>query len=185
MDFKNAFQKLKKLQSQMMQGRDLTEEEIQFAMKMLQSEKIALVQKAMTLLIEQDKPILKQVLNNLQHYNYPTQKIVCTFFASTEFGEGYTIMLDSLRETQDPQLITLIQNCLGLTHFFIFPLLIIYLMDADLIYQDKLSVIFKKIGFKKIEAYLAMMPHIPQEQFFRNLFGETAIDSVKKNTRKD
>ena len=126
-----------------------------------------------------DKPILEKIMSEFDTYDLPTQRALIPLFASTTHPETYVFLFDFLKKTRSRELSKIIEACLIKTTYFIFPLITAYLMDPDTRFIKKLKVVLAGIGLRKIEPYLAMLPDIPNERVFREVFGDEAINQIK------
>jgi hypothetical protein len=95
----------------------------------------------------------------------------------------YLFLLDYLARIDDTDLVDHIVLCLGKTSVTVFPLILQRLDSNDLPYIARLKRVLNEVGFKRIELYLTVMPQIPHEQYFRDVFGDDAINAVKLGSK--
>jgi hypothetical protein len=161
-------------------GDEIEAHDIDFCFECLKSEHLLLSTQAAVFLSGHSKETIIRMTEEFSELNHVMQKFLVVLLVGTEFVEAYTFLLDVLKTSDDAHLKPLIVEALSKTEYFIFPLLMVRLDDKDDSYRTDILSILEKMGFRKVEAFLAMFPYLPHERDFRRIYGNRNIDSLYK-----
>ena len=135
--------------------------------------------KALMLISRFSTSQLNVVLKLFDTFSKSTKKRIIMHLMTINTLTPYVFLLDYLARIDDTDLVDHIVLCLGKTSVTVFPLILQRLDSNDLSYIARLKQVLNAVGFKQIELYLTVMPQIPHEQYFRDVFGDDAINAVK------
>jgi hypothetical protein len=99
---------------------------------------------------------------------------------SVTFITPYQFLLDHLATLNDDNMSDFIITCLSKTDYQLLPMIISRLDSENKQSIRRLKQLLKKIGFNRLERYLVIMPQIPFERYFRDVFGGDKIDKLKQ-----
>jgi hypothetical protein len=158
---------------------DVSEKEATYVFDCLKSSSPLVAQAAATVLAEMPKAHIMATLNKLDTFSNATQKIIIIFASTTNYTDVFVFLLNRFEALEDKDWIYFMTICLSKTHFFIYPLLMPRLYTETPSLRDKYHRLFSKMSFTRLEPYLAMLPSIPHERFFRTVYGNRRIDRLK------
>ena len=113
-----------------------------------------------------------------------TKYALLPFFVGMEFHEPYKLILDELLVETNEKLVTFMINCLGRAEYPILTLLIQYLNVDDFFLLHRYKLVLKTMGFERIRPFLLALPILPYEQVFRDVFGDEAIDELRRGVSR-
>ena len=90
------------------------------------------------------------------------------------------ILAFCLSNTVLRQEVEIIIATLASTHFAVIPFVVESLIDDNDMFVERLKQILKKIGLKGLTSYLMLVPQIPHETVFRDIFGVEKIERIKQ-----
>lgn len=161
-------------------GMRANNEDIDFLFGLLLSKEARLAADAALLLSLCDKLVLLRLIAHFHHYPMGIQRLLAALFATADHFEAYKFLLLQLdKPNLDPQLRVIIIEGLVKTHYFYFPVLISLLFNANPIFKENVRVILLRMGLEKIGPFLALFPIMPYEAYFRDVFGDKAIEALK------
>jgi hypothetical protein len=158
---------------------NFTEEHFAWVLKGLYSSQEEEVQLAATVIPLLPKEYVLRLLDQWDQFSLPAKKSLLIPMASMEFYEPYPVLIQDLRLTRDLQYGWLLIQCLGRTEYFVFPLILPWLETEDLIVLGRFKQVLSLIGLEKIRLYVQMVPVLPAEQVFRDVFGEATIQTLR------
>jgi hypothetical protein len=126
-----------------------------------------------------DKQDVLAVLAIFKSLRLEVKKALLPILAAMEFYEPFWMMFEELKNVRDEAYEWLLIHCLGKTRYPIFPLLLYEMDEASLSYMGQLKRILKVMGFAAVKPLLEVMPVIPHEGVFRDVFGDDLIKLVK------
>mgnify|MGYP001411805999 CR=1 FL=1 len=138
---------------------------------------------AMILMGEKEEHIDK-ILEMFNTYPLLTKKILIPNLASLYYYKAYKFLFEYLKETTIPELAATICICLAKTEYPVTPYLLYYLEKSNKNFEKKLVKIIKYMGIKKLKKHLALLPVIPKESVFREVFGDLEINFIKTLSKK-
>ena len=160
--------------------KDFSRNEINFILSCINVPNTQVRNTAITFISEFPKPIIENILTLLPTFNQTIQKQLIMSLMSVTFITPYQFLLDHLATLNDDNMSDFIITCLSKTDYQLLPMIIGRLDSENKQYIRRLKQLLKKIGFNRLESYLAMMPQIPFERYFRDVFGGTKIDQLKQ-----
>jgi hypothetical protein len=183
---KEMFKLVEALEFKVSIGFPLTEDETEFILNVFFQDDFDTVYLAAQVLMTLEKDEFMEVIDNFDDYSPIVQVLLIPFFATTNFNNTYVFLFELLKRTDNKDsLDTLIIDCLSRTGYFVFPILLLHLSQADYAgnydFLIKLKRLLLKIGFENIRPYLAVIPEIPNEKIFRDLFGDENINRLKES----
>ena len=113
----------------------------------------------------------------LDHHETLLQRpkyLLIPMLVCADYVRCYTFCFDCFEQIHS------VCKILSSTHFLIMPLIIERLITDSSVFLDRLKLLLKKMGFKQVEEYLALLPSIPHERIFRDVFGNQLIDQIKR-----
>tara|TARA_B100001989_G_C24361537_1_gene374797 strand:+ start:116 stop:658 length:543 start_codon:yes stop_codon:yes gene_type:complete len=119
----------------------------------------------------------------LDHHETLLQRpkyLLIPMLVCADYVRCYTFCFDCLETSSDEDEVGILVYSLSSTHFLIMPLIIERLITDSSVFLDRLKLLLKKMGFKQVEEYLALLPSIPHERIFRDVFGNQLIDQIKR-----
>ncbi len=158
---------------------DIPEEDANYVFDCLQSSRPLVVQAAASILADMSKAHMMLILNKLDTFSNATQRVIVMFACMTNYTDVYVFLLNKFEALEDKNWIHFMTICLSKTRFFIYPLLMPRLYTDNIILKDRYHRLFLHMSFTRLEPYLAMLPDIPHERFFRTVFGNRRIDRLK------
>ena len=161
----------------------ITEEELLFAFDMLKHDSLKIATAAAIFLSGLTKPVLIGLTTQFPTLQFELKKTLIQLLSCTEFVEIHQFLFKLLRENKEPELNFYILFSLSRTEYFIFPLIITELENAFHDTKENMKNILQGMGFSRVKPFLGMMPYIPEESFFRDVFGADAIESIKPNLK--
>lgn len=166
--------------SQLSTQRPLTASEIALAVSALRSEDEHEASTAGMVLVEQGKQVQLSLLPLIHDLPLPIKKIITAYLMTATCAEVYIFFLDYLKEMENAEYRQFLLASLSVTQYFILPLIMVRLLYAEDEYLRSLGILLKEIGFDKLKLYLQAFPQytLPKEDFFRQIFGDEAIDSL-------
>ncbi len=157
----------------------LPDEDAHYVFECLLSSKPTVVEAAATLLVDMKKDHILTVLKKLDTYSDATQRVIVIVACLTDYVEVFSFLLTKFESLQNKEWLHFMTICLSHTDYFIYPILMPRLYTDDVSVKHRYHTLFSKMRFSRIEPYLAMLPSIPHERFFRSVFGNSRIDRVK------
>lgn len=162
----------------------LTSDERTFVNDMLLSSNENHVIISATILMGEKEEYIDEILNKFNSYPLLTKKILIPNLASLYYFKAYKFLFEYLKETKIPELAATICICLAKTEYPIIPYLLYYLENSDKEFEKKLARIIQYMGIKKLKKALALLPVIPKEGVFRQIFGDLEINFIKTLSKK-
>jgi len=160
--------------------KDFSRNDINFILSCIDVPNTQIRNTAITVISEFPKPIIENILTLLPTFNQPLQKQLIMSLMSVTFITPYQFLLDHLATLTDDNMSDFIITCLSKTDYPLLPMIIGRLDSENKQYIRRLKQVLKKIGFNRLERYLVMMPQIPFERYFRDVFGGAKIDQLKQ-----
>ena len=99
----------------------------------------------------------------------------------TDFGDVYTFLIEWLKRCDNDEQAAIIMQSLAYTEYPVLSLLLFYLSEDDVVLRARCKGILYQMGFKRLRPQLALLPVIPHEAVFRELFGDVAMDRLKSD----
>ena len=158
---------------------DFSEEDIHFILSCIDVADQEVSHLAMILITQFPEPVIKKVLVIFPTFNNEIQKRLIMLLMGSDFLLPYQFLLDWLVPLKDEGMVEFIIICLGRTEYMLLPVIIGRLESEDKRYILRLKRLLNAIGFNRLELYLRMMPQIPFERYFREVFGGDRIDQLK------
>ncbi|MFC1751960.1 hypothetical protein ACFL96_00990 [Thermoproteota archaeon] len=177
---KDIVERLHDLDDKVMDGYELTDEELGFLFSCLEHENPGLNAKAAITLTNLDLPILEKILEKFDTYSQRARLILIPMLAGADYYQVFKFLFETLKKEPEGVQAGVIVTCLSKTEYFILPLIIFYLFEDNRKLRMQLKKILVNIGFETIKPYLAILPEIPHETVFREVYGDEAIESLKK-----
>lgn len=177
----NIVEKVAELDAQFLLEEDHSVEDLNFLFDTLFHPNLQAAVNSAIILGRLDKPIILILMENFSRYSKDIQLTLIPLFACTDFYESYEFLIKFLGTTQEEDLVFMTLHCLKSTHYFYFPLLLLHLSDTQEPLHQRLRQLVSKLGFTTLKPILAAFPELPQEQVFRDIFGNKAIDSLGLN----
>ncbi len=106
------------------------------------------------------------------------QRITLPFFAASTHHEIFIFLFDCLKEGP-PHILPDLMVYLSKTKTFILPYILTHLPTADGEFLERLKRLLFNLGFNNLRPYLKVMPQLPREDVFKDVFGEKLILSLK------
>ena len=100
--------------------------------------------------------------------------------ASSDSVNVYVFMLKLLKTSEDLDEVEIVIACLAETHYPVIALIVEELIEDDELYLNRLKGCLLRGGLKRLTQYLMMLPQIPFEAVFSELFGADKINKIKQ-----
>jgi hypothetical protein len=123
------------------------------------------------------------LLNSFADYPLATQKKIIPLLSIHHSHRIYGFLFNLFFTTKNQKLQDLLMVCLANTTYFILPFIFIYLGSKDPETQKRLKIFMSKINIEKYRIQLKILPKIPFEKKFREVYGDQVIDQILKPTR--
>ena len=163
---------------------DLTSEERVFVNKMLVSNNETYVIISAIILMGQKEKYIDEILEKFNTYPLLTKKFLIPNLASLNYYKAYKFLFEYLNQTKIPELAATICICLSKSEYPIIPYLLYYLETSDKDFEKKLKRLIQYMGIKKLKKALTVLPVIPKEYVFRDVFGDLEINYIKTLSKK-
>jgi hypothetical protein len=160
--------------------RPLTESEITESIQYLYDKDDAITSIAATVLVEQGTEVQVSLLTHISSLRIETKKILTAYLMSAQHVEIFSFFMQLLEKEKDENYVAFLIVALSCADYFILPLILVRIPEAEVLYRSRLQHLLKKIGFSKLKPYLEAFPKhtLPSEYFFREIFGDDAINSL-------
>ncbi|MFC1771623.1 hypothetical protein ACFLZV_07035 [Candidatus Margulisiibacteriota bacterium] len=181
--FKDTMLELRKMDIKTDMGLALIPSEKEFVESLFYDDDVHCIYIAARILATFNKEDLMVVADNFRNYTHMAQVNLIPVLATTKFYESYVLLFELLMQKDSKETFdNLIIEALATTDYFIFPLLLIYIdkSEDDLVFHSKMKRLVLKIGFERLSTHLGMFYELPNEVFFREVFGDEDIDNLKK-----
>jgi hypothetical protein len=100
--------------------------------------------------------------------------------ASSDSVNVYVFMLKLLKTSEDLDEVEIVIACLADTHYPVIALIVEELIEDNEVYLNRLKGCLLRIGLKRLTHYLMLVPQIPFEAVFSELFGADKISRIKQ-----
>lgn len=120
------------------------------------------------------------LLDLFKTLTYKRKKALIPYLVTTAHVEVYVFLLDLLVQTKHRDLIDTLVSSLSKSEYMMFPLILQRLGTSAKSGIVNLQLLLKKLDFETIELYLSALPFIPHETIFRRVYGDAAIERVKR-----
>lgn len=172
--------KIKDLELALIAGYEMAQSDIDFLFSCL----LATVSEearhaALLLLTESDDTVLDLLMDRYGEFSVEVRHLMLSYFTTTDYVQCYVFLLDILKQAPSEEEVNIVVFCLANTDYFIFPLILTELNSDNAIYVAQLKRLLVMIGIDRLKSYLAVMPVIPHEALFRDIFGADVIDQIK------
>ena len=158
---------------------ELTETDINFILGCIDTPDLDIRTMAATLISQLPEPVIEKILTLFPKFKKSTQKQVVIHLMTISYLSPYRFLLNYLITLDDENMVNFIITCLSKTQFELFPMILNKLGSEDMRYIGRLKQLIRQIGFNRLELYLKLMPQIPFEQYFRDVFGGDKINQLK------
>ncbi len=108
------------------------------------------------------------------------RKMMSIFMSAMEFYQPFELMLRELHETTDADYAEVLIQCLGRSPYMFLPLLMDYLGEKDPLILSRFKQVLQLLGVSAIQLYIEMVPVLPYEVVFREVFGDEVIDGLRR-----
>jgi hypothetical protein len=135
---------------------------------------------ATTVLTEADDAVLDEFLQAFSSFCSQAQVLAYLQMACTDYVHMYVRLLDELSHTRDDGRVGVLVSVLSSTHYPVLPLVIERLSHDDPRVVGRMKQVIFDMGFSQVKAYLLLLPQIPYEAVFRDLFGADQIEQIKQ-----
>lgn len=135
---------------------------------------------ALLALFENDRDTVDYVLENRTALHPAAMALAIPIMGCSEYGACYAALIADLQACEDDQDAYLIQQVLLETHYAVLPLIVASLITDSELAQWRLREVLRAFGFDRVAAYIGLLPAIPFESIFVDLFGATAIQGIKQ-----
>lgn len=157
----------------------LPEEDVDTVFEALHSNRSELATAAAQVLVELKKPAILRAIKEFDSFPKSNQKTVIMFLSLSSFVESFAFLLNTLESSTDSNIHHLITTCISKTHYQIQPLILARLNTENPVHLGRYKILIKAVGLTKFETLLAMLPSLPHERLFREVFGDAKIDRIK------
>ena len=158
---------------------DFPETDILFILGCIDVPDLEIRTMAMSLVADFSEPVIENVLTLFPSFKKSIQKQLIMHLMTSSLMLPYQFLFNYLMTLNDEHMVNFIITCLSQTQFELFPMILGRLDSDDMRYISRLKQLLRAIGFNRIELYLKIMPQIPFEQYFRDVFGGDKIDQLK------
>ena len=162
--------------------RDLTDAELGVLIQGLMSPDSMAYRQAVVVFSYLDQDGVLSVLGNFDQIPLIVKKMMCPFLAAMEFYQPYALMLKELGAATEETYVEVLIQCLGRTDYMVFPLLLDCFSEPDPVILSRYKRVLALIGLPKIRLYVEMVPALPYEPIFREIFGDDAINGIRGQT---
>ncbi len=156
----------------------LTDEERRFLIDGLYHENKQVWMSAVAVVSAADRVDVLEVLKIYKDLRMDVKKNLVPVLASMEFHEPYWLLCEDLKETKDEELERILVICLAKTDYSVFPINIHELQEASQGYLFRLKKVLSVMGWPKIKPVLELLPYVPHETVFRDVFGDDLINRL-------
>ena len=161
--------------------RQISDEELSLLQTCLMHVDEEIMSAAALIISELELENLLIILNHFNDFSDKAKRVLSAFLMSSEQMEVYRFFFSYLQTCTDLGMKEYLIICLQKTQYFIFPMLVSRLDDAEGDFLETLKKILRKKGINYSRPFLSMYPQIPNEAIFREIFGDESIDSIKSD----
>ena len=173
---------IKDLGLDVLAGKELTQEDIDFLFSCLKPSFSSDVHiAALLLLTESDDDVLDQVMERYSGLPVSVQHLLISYLTTTDYIQCFVFLFNIIKTASSEEEVNVAIFSLAQTHYFILPLIFTELNSDDALYVNQLKRLLFMIGIDRLKPYLAVLPQIPHEAIFRQLFGPDKIDRIKNS----
>ena len=178
---KGLVQQIKTLDVKVYEGYVFDQDDIAFLLDCLINENVDDVYiAALIALLENENNVIDAFLEAYLTIQSKARYLAIPFLGCTDYFRSYFFMLERLKVSADHQEVEIIIATLASTHFAVIPFVVESLIDDNDMFVERLKQILKKIGLKGLTSYLMLVPQIPHETVFRDIFGVEKIERIKQ-----
>jgi len=135
---------------------------------------------ALLVITETEIDVITDFLNKFSLFSEQVRLLAIPMLACTDYVECYDFLFEYLQKFPKSNEAIVIVYTLSTTHYYgILPMILARLITDDDAFLAHLKNILFKMGLKKLSPFLTMLPQIPHEAVFRELFGDEKIDHIK------
>lgn len=119
----------------------------------------------------------------LEYYfqvSFRARFLALPMMSSSDSVNVYVFMLKLLKTSEDLDEVEIVIACLAETHYPVIAIIIEELIEDDEVYLSRLKGCLLRIGLRRLTQYLMMLPQIPFEAVFSELFGADKIKKIKQ-----
>ncbi len=171
---------IKELEMNLIAGVELTSDDIDFLFSSLSEsfgEDVQLA--ALLLLVESDDSVLDLVIQNYSSFSTSVKHLTLSYLTTTDYVNCFLFLFELIEQSPSDEEVNIAVVSLAYTDYYIFPFILVGLGSDNDGYVTQLKRLLLLMGIDKLKPYLSVLPYIPHEAIFRDLFGEDVIDSIK------
>ena len=105
--------------------------------------------------------------------------LVIPMLVCVDYVRVFIFCLKRLEVSRDQVEVHILIQSLGVSDFLMMPLIVDLLITDKMVFLNRLKQLLAEIGFKKAHAYLGVLPQLPHEAIFREVYGDDCIDQIK------
>ncbi|MGE4170366.1 MAG: hypothetical protein AB7F28_06570 [Candidatus Margulisiibacteriota bacterium] len=127
---------------------------------------------------EEDKDRLLRMIPLFKQASPLQKRLMVGPMSTIPYHEVHEFFIEELKTEQNPETVVCLSVVLGTTDYPVLPYLLMAIRDADEAFLERLKKVFKHFSFERIKSQLAVFPVLPFPRFFKEVYGEKAIDSL-------
>lgn len=174
-----TIEKIRSIEKEILRSGTATKEDYDFLKICLNSIDTQILSFAGTVITQHDRWLL-ELADRYKTLNIYAKQVMAPLIAGAHHHQAQRAIFKEYLITSNKRLQKIILISLTEARYMLFPLVLEGLHILSDRNKDRMIDFFHRVGLAEMKPHLALFPVIPKERFFREVFGDDAIDEIYK-----